>query len=46
MATIDRAKTLSRLLWMLGLWLASVLGLGLVAGLLRLLMQAAGMHSH
>lgn len=46
MATIDRAKALSRLLWMLGLWLASVIGLGLVAGLLRLLMQAAGMHSH
>lgn len=35
-----------RLLWMLGIWLASVIGLGLVAGLLWLLMQAAGMHSH
>jgi hypothetical protein len=29
-----------------GIWLAGVVGLGLVAVVLRLLMQAAGMHSH
>ncbi|AGL85546.1 MULTISPECIES: DUF2474 domain-containing protein [Pseudomonas] len=40
------ASTWQRLLWMGGIWLASVVGLGLVAGVLRLLMQAAGMHSH
>ncbi|WP_430445277.1 MAG: DUF2474 domain-containing protein [Pseudomonas piscis] len=35
-----------QLLWMAGIWLASVVSLGLVAGLLQLLMQAAGMRSH
>ena len=33
------------LLWMLLLWLASVLALGVVSLLLRLLMQAAGLES-
>ncbi|WP_372875048.1 DUF2474 domain-containing protein [Pseudomonas sp.] len=32
-----------RLGWLLLIWSASVLALGLVAGLLRLFMQAAGM---
>lgn len=32
-----------RLLWLVGLWTASVLGLALLAWLLRLLMNAAGL---
>lgn len=32
-----------RLCWLLAIWAGSVLALGLVAGLLRLFMQAAGM---
>ena len=35
-----------RLGWLLLIWAASVVSLGLVAGLLRLLMAAAGMRSH
>nr|WP_255556835.1 DUF2474 family protein [Sodalis sp. dw_96] len=35
-----------RLLWLLTLWAASVLALGVVAGLFRLLMTAAGMRTH
>ena len=32
-----------RVLWLVGLWTASVLGLALLAWLLRLLMNAAGL---
>ncbi|MBF7143006.1 MULTISPECIES: DUF2474 domain-containing protein [Pseudomonas] len=32
--------------WLVLIWVASVVSLGLVAGLLRLLMAAAGMRSH
>ncbi|HLA29461.1 MAG TPA: DUF2474 domain-containing protein [Pseudomonas sp.] len=32
-----------RLAWLVAIWAGSVLALGLVAGLLRLLMRAAGM---
>ncbi|MFA7504980.1 MAG: DUF2474 family protein [Burkholderiaceae bacterium] len=32
-----------RIAWMIGLWIMGVLALGLVAGLLRLLMNAAGL---
>ncbi|MBD1554985.1 DUF2474 domain-containing protein [Pseudomonas typographi] len=35
-----------RLGWLVLIWAASVISLGLVAGLIRLLMSAAGMHSH
>ncbi|WP_263260221.1 DUF2474 domain-containing protein [Pseudomonas sp. RIT-PI-S] len=35
-----------RLGWLLLIWTASVVTLGVVAGLLRLLMAAAGMRSH
>ncbi|MBA1245674.1 MULTISPECIES: DUF2474 domain-containing protein [Pseudomonas] len=35
-----------RLGWLVLIWAASVVSLGLVAGLLRLLMAAAGMRSH
>jgi len=35
-----------RLLWLLALWAASVLTLGVVATLFRLLMTAAGMRTH
>lgn len=35
-----------RLGWLVLIWVASVVSLGLVAGLLRLLMAAAGMRSH
>ncbi|MGC5704325.1 DUF2474 family protein [Pseudomonas sp. NFXW11] len=35
-----------QLLWLAAIWLASVLSLGLVAGLLRLLLHAAGLRSH
>jgi hypothetical protein len=38
-----RSLWLRRLGWMLALWLAGVAALGAVAGLLRLLMHAAGM---
>ncbi|WP_413735829.1 DUF2474 domain-containing protein [Sodalis sp. RH21] len=35
-----------RLLWLAVLWTASVLALGVVAALFRLMMTAAGMSSH
>lgn len=35
-----------RLGWLVLIWAASVVSLGVVAGLLRLLMAAAGMRSH
>ncbi|WMI97785.1 DUF2474 domain-containing protein [Pseudomonas chlororaphis subsp. aurantiaca] len=35
-----------RLAWLVGIWFGSVLALGAVAGLLRLMMQMAGMSSH
>ncbi|MGM3161044.1 DUF2474 domain-containing protein [Dickeya undicola] len=35
-----------RLLWMVMLWSASVLALGVVATLFRLLMTAAGLKTH
>lgn len=35
-----------RLAWLVGIWTASVLALGVVAGLMRMFMAAAGMQSH
>ncbi|QQZ40027.1 DUF2474 domain-containing protein [Pseudomonas sp. SK3(2021)] len=35
-----------RLAWLVGIWFGSVLALGAVAGLLRLMMQLAGMSPH
>ncbi|AZD23122.1 hypothetical protein C4K24_3822 [Pseudomonas chlororaphis subsp. aurantiaca] len=35
-----------RLAWLVGIWFGSVLALGAVAGLLRLMMQLAGMSTH
>ncbi|MFF7706126.1 DUF2474 family protein [Pseudomonas sp. NPDC007930] len=35
-----------RLGWLVLIWAASVVSLGLVAGLIRLLMAAAGMRTH
>lgn len=47
MDKLEEKKPLwQRLGWLLLIWVASVVSLGLVAGLLRLLMAAAGMRSH
>jgi len=35
-----------QLAWLVGIWFGSVLALGAVASLLRLMMQMAGMSSH
>ncbi|EJL06494.1 DUF2474 domain-containing protein [Pseudomonas chlororaphis] len=35
-----------RLAWLVGIWLGSVLALGAVASLLRLMMHMAGMSTH
>ncbi|NIC28610.1 DUF2474 domain-containing protein [Serratia plymuthica] len=35
-----------RLMWMMAIWAASVLALGVVASVFKLLMVAAGMKSH
>lgn len=44
MSDADKPKPLwQRLGWLIAIWAGSVLALGLVAGLLRLLMRAAGM---
>lgn len=43
--TTKRREWLVRLAWMVGIWLASVAALGVVALLLRFLMGAAGMSS-
>ena len=43
--TTKRREWLVRLAWLVGIWLASVAALGVVALLLRLLMRAAGMSS-
>jgi len=39
------AGWLSRVGWLVGIWAASVAALAVVAWLLRLAMQAAGMHT-
>jgi len=39
----DKSSWPKRIAWLLGLWLLGVAALGLVAGLLRLLMGAAGL---
>jgi hypothetical protein len=44
--SIPTRDTIKRLLWLLALWAASVLALGVVATLFRLLMTAAGMRTH
>jgi type III secretory pathway component EscS len=49
MAIIDSrepAPWYKRLGWLVLIWLGSVVALGVVAGALRMLMQAAGMSSH
>ncbi|WP_085729358.1 DUF2474 domain-containing protein [Pseudomonas sp. R37(2017)] len=51
MATIDSGEQAptpwyKRLGWLVLIWLGSVVGLGVVAGALRMLMHAAGMSSH
>ncbi|MBS0847391.1 DUF2474 family protein [Citrobacter sp. JGM124] len=38
-------QTLKRVLWMVGLWAASVLALAAVSSLFRLLMHSAGLTS-
>lgn len=48
MAKVSETKTplWQRLGWLVLIWAASVVGLGVVAGLIRLLMAAAGMRTH
>lgn len=41
--TGEKKPLWQRLAWLLAIWAGSVLALGLVAGLLRLFMRAAGM---
>lgn len=38
-------QTVKRVLWMIGLWSASILTLTAISGLFRLLMNAAGLTS-
>ena len=42
-ATPDRPHWGRRLLWLVGIWAASVLALGVAASVLKLFMRAAGM---
>ena len=42
-AEADRKPWWKKLLWLLAIWTASVLALTVVAGLMRLLMNAAGL---
>lgn len=39
------SQTLKRVLWMIGLWGASILTLAAISSLFRLLMNAAGLNS-
>jgi hypothetical protein len=43
MPEAEKKPLWQRLAWLLAIWTASVLALGAVAGLLRLLMTAAGL---
>jgi len=36
-------QTVKRVLWMVGLWAGSIIALGMVSSLFRLLMNAAGL---
>nr|MBO2511410.1 DUF2474 domain-containing protein [Gammaproteobacteria bacterium] len=45
MAGPPRSSLWQRLAWLLAIWTASVLALGVVAWLLRLLMTAAGLRA-
>ncbi|WP_226570438.1 DUF2474 domain-containing protein [Mangrovibacter yixingensis] len=43
---MNRTPVWRKLSWLLIIWAASVLTLGVVSCLFRLLMQLAGLHSH
>ena len=42
----NRPALWRRMMWMIAIWAASVLALGVVASVFKLLMAAAGMKSH